>query len=306
MKSNISVIIPTHNRPQLLKRAIQSVADQTIAPFEIIVVDDADCKTTQDLMRSLKAENIHYIKNRYGKGPASSRNLGVSYAKGDFIAFLDDDDEFKEDKLEIVLTFIRQNPQIDVIYHPAHIQMANERLTYFTKPSSALHPQELFGQLLRKNTVGGTPMVIVKRSSFEEIGGFDESLDALEDYELWLRFAKKRCNFLYIDRPLTNCYYYTRKNSVSKNTNANNRALEIIKDKYSEDFSKLAPKDLKEFKAWQASMAVHKALLNGQVGEAIKTQFSLFLFKPSFTNFILLTVIPLGPKVVFKLKARFG
>src|SRR5690625_3018032 len=98
-KITISVIIPTHNRVGLLKRAIESVLNQTRKPEEVIVVDDLNDVATKELCEQYFSSGVIYIPNIKGRGASSSRNLGASKAKSEFVAFLDDDDIWLPEKL---------------------------------------------------------------------------------------------------------------------------------------------------------------------------------------------------------------
>src|SRR5690554_3940515 len=183
-KITIAVVIPTHNRPELLRRAIQSVLDQTVLPDEIIVVDDLNDSRIKNLCEIFDSKVIRYIPNLDGQGASSSRNLGVMNALSEYIAFLDDDDEFKAEKVERLRDVISKNPEADLVYHSAHIHMVNESVSYFTSPKEFKEADNVLYQMLIKNEIGGTPMVTVKRESFISCGMFDENLPALEDYDV--------------------------------------------------------------------------------------------------------------------------
>lgn len=99
-RRTVSVIIPTYNRAHLLGRAIQSVLAQTYEDFEIIVVDDASTDVTEQVVKSFADDRINYIRHQKNKGGSSARNTGIKAAKGEFIAFLDSDDEWVPKKLE--------------------------------------------------------------------------------------------------------------------------------------------------------------------------------------------------------------
>ncbi len=101
--SKISVIIPTCNRPELLPRAVKSVLNQTFNDFEVIVVDDGDKISAEKAMAQFSDQRIKYIKHEKRKGGGAARNTGLRNSQGDYIAFLDDDDEYLPDKLETVI-----------------------------------------------------------------------------------------------------------------------------------------------------------------------------------------------------------
>ncbi len=100
MNPTVSVIIPTYNRANLVSRAIKSVLNQTYQDFEIIVVDDCSEDNTEEIVKSFNDSRIRYIKHKKNKGGSAARNTGIKRARGKYIAFLDDDDEWLPSKLE--------------------------------------------------------------------------------------------------------------------------------------------------------------------------------------------------------------
>lgn len=299
----ISVVMPTHNRPAGLKEALDSITKQTQLPYEIVVVDDGSTPPVKkDIFKNLESSvKCTLIVNDSPRGGNYARNIGIKHASGEYIAFLDDDDQFKIKKIEAVYQAIVQSPDSDVFYHPAHVHMVNEGVSYYSKPSDT---DSLFRALLTHNCIGGTPMVIAKRSTLMEVGLFDEKMPALQDYELWLRLAKDNKKFFLIKEPLTDYNYHTKKGSISKSLEKNAQAISIIEEKFSSYYKMLTPDETKEFNIWKKKMIIHKSLLNGNVLGAISSQFNLFLFSPTLVNFILIFIIFLGPKAVFKLKSK--
>jgi glycosyltransferase involved in cell wall biosynthesis len=124
MTTTVSVIIPTFNRAHLINRAIQSVLSQTYRDFELIIIDDASNDGTEETAKKIISSNksfhdpqIIYIKNRVRKGGSAARNIGIKLAKGKYIAFLDDDDEWLPTKLsEQVNIMNRSNENVGAVY----------------------------------------------------------------------------------------------------------------------------------------------------------------------------------------------
>jgi glycosyltransferase involved in cell wall biosynthesis len=306
MDKLISIIIPTHNRNELLKKALKSIQDQTYQNFEVIVIDDVGNLSTKNLVEQLNDNRFTYIHNNQHQGASYSRNLGIKMAKGKYIAFLDDDDEFMPNKLEEVNKHIVQNLETDVFYHQATINMVNENIKYNTKPKFYNDQGELYKALLIKNIIGGTPMVIAKRESLIKVGLFDSSLESLEDYELWLRLARERYKFKLIEQPLTKYNYTTSKQSISKNILSNLESIQKITNKYIDDISSLSKHNLKLRDDWINRMIVHKALLNGQILLAFTTQIKYFFKTFKIKDFLIALPLLAGSKNIFKLKARFN
>lgn len=273
MNIKFSVVIPTHNREKELSIAIQSVFNQTLLPSELIVIDDcSSIPVSSEIFKSApKMIRTKLLRNNVSKGGNYSRNKGIYASNGDWIAFLDDDDEFLNNKLEIIDSLIQKSkPNIDIIYHPANYIMVNENITYLTRPKKFNNKESAFCQLLKKNIVGATSMVIVKKEVLIKVGGFDEKLPAAQDYELWLNLAKHNSIFYYTNEILTNYYSYTNKNSVSKSFNKMNEAFLHIEFKHNDVLKNCSDKQLKSFEQLKMGMRIHKSYLNKNIFLAIK------------------------------------
>lgn len=308
MRNSVSVVIPTHNRPEGLALSLKSIVEQSLFPAEVIVVDDGSVPAIKnsifvDFPATVKCV---LLRNEQPKGGNNARNRGITAATSEFIAFLDDDDQFKKNKVGIVTEAIKENPTVELFYHPAHIHMVKEKIKYYSKPYQfKLHDDKL-RLLLVSNCIGGTPMTIVRRQSLIDVGLFDEEMPALQDYELWLRLAKNGCSFRFLDKPLTNYYHTSKKSSVSKSLSINARAVNLIEKKYSAEYEMLSKLEIKAHACWKKKMIIHKSLLNGDLALAIKCQFQLFVLSPSVINVASFFVMLFGPKAVFKLKAKLG
>ncbi len=125
----VSVILPTYNRAHLIKRAIQSVLDQTYQNFEIIVVDDGSTDNTEEQVRSFNNPKIRYIRYNENKGAAFARNAGIKASRGDYIAFQDSDDEWFPHKLQRQMeAFKNASPEVGVVYTGSWRIKDNERI----------------------------------------------------------------------------------------------------------------------------------------------------------------------------------
>ncbi|WP_175990102.1 glycosyltransferase family A protein [Bacillus sp. Marseille-Q1617] len=295
-----SVIIPTHNRLDLLKRALSSLEKQTYKEFEVIVIDDGNTLNKHDKEEVLSFKlNIKILNNKESKGPSESRNLGVSNAKYEWVAFLDDDDEFVENKLDTIKKHITlKNP--DLIHHDATIKMVHEKFNYKTKSFQSLNYQN---DLFIKNIIGGTPVVVVKKEILKEAGGFSKDLEALEDYELWIKISKNTNNIIYLSEELTLCNYYTRKKSVSKNIENNKNALKKIYNKYEKEISNLNNSQRKKRKVWIYDMLAHKYLC---LYQRASTLYYLKSFKtiPNVSKILVAIISLISPKMVFYFRSK--
>jgi glycosyltransferase involved in cell wall biosynthesis len=230
-----SIIIPTYNRPQELKICLKSLNKlyTTHIEFEVIVIDD--CSTIHYEPDFSECEfNYQYIKLPVNQGPSGARNNGVLKAKHEWLMFLDDDDRFESNKLSIAAEIIEQNQDCEFFYHPAFIHMINENFTYQTRPKNYRSFGDMRHVVYRENPVGGAPNIIISKSLFLRAGMFDNDMKAIEDYELIIRLVSNFSEQLskYIDIPLTQCSYVTKKSSVSKSYINTKNACNYIREKY--------------------------------------------------------------------------
>ena len=197
---NISVIIPTFNRKKSLKRAIQSVLMQSYAPYEIIVIDDGSDDGTKEWLKD-NYPNVKYIY-QMNSGVSSARNKGIKFARGDWIALLDSDDEWLPSKLKDQANEIELNPAAKFL-HTNEIWIRNGvRVNQMKKHKK--YGGYIFEKCLDMCRISPSS-VLIQKDIFDEIGMFDETLKVCEDYDLWLRFASKY-PVHFLDQPLIKKY----------------------------------------------------------------------------------------------------
>jgi len=197
MEKFVSVIIPTYNREYCLQKAIDSVLAQTYPYFELIVVDDGSEDNTCSLVQNCNA-GIVYIRQE-NKGPAAARNRGVQAARHNLLAFLDSDDWFAENKLEVQATTMQKKPAY-LISHTQETWYRNGRILNQRRRHQK-NSGDIFNQSLELCAVGMST-VMMHREIFERYGLFDEGYPCCEDYEYWLRISAEQ-KFLLVDWPLT-------------------------------------------------------------------------------------------------------
>ncbi|MDD5217603.1 MAG: glycosyltransferase [Candidatus Omnitrophica bacterium] len=184
--TKISVMIPTYNRRERLKTAIRSVLAQTDVFFELIIIDDGSEDGTREMVLH-EFPDVKYFSFE-NQGPAAARNRGIERASGEWMAFLDSDDEWLPGKLKAQLEFFSQNPDV-LICQTEEIWIRNGRRVNPMKKHKK-HGGWIFEACLPLCIVSPSA-VMLHRSIFDKIGFFDESLPACEDYDLWLRIAAK-------------------------------------------------------------------------------------------------------------------
>jgi glycosyltransferase involved in cell wall biosynthesis len=215
----ISVILPTYNRDSLLKRAIKSVLRQTFGDFELIIVDDASNDNTPQVVQNLEDPRIKYHRHEFNKGGSAARNTGIKLSKGEYIAFLDDDDEWYPNKLELQYKEMKMSPAtVGLIYSGAEIVDSVSNKT--TAKLYPRHKGDLSKRLLLGPTVCGSHTVFIKKECFERKGLFDEKLSSCQDWDMWKRISET--------------YTFDYVSSILSRTN-------IHQDQLSKDFSALIP-----------------------------------------------------------------
>lgn len=235
MKYNktVSIIIPTFNRNlNYLSRAINSIKQQTYKHYEIIVVDDNICKSNYSLNieKYCIYHDLIYIRTKGKEGANKARNIGAHYSKGDYLAFLDDDDIWLPDKLEKQLANFSDN--IGMVYSNGYVATSISQQLY-TKPSNFVSKGNLY-RLLLYNYIGPTVAALIKKECFFAVGMFDETMPAKQDYDLWIRIVKK-FEIKGINYPL---YLYMQHNSfqITKDFKSLLKGYQMIYEKNKEYF----------------------------------------------------------------------
>lgn len=186
-EKTVSVVIPTCNRAELLHGALQSVLAQTHPPYEVIVVDDC---ATHTAVESADCSQIRYMRNERRQGAAGARNTGILHARGQYIAFLDDDDRWCETKIERQLSFVER---YDGIVCGSTSRASRSR---------RLPEGPIDRDILRRGCYleGGSSAVLV-RTELLKSNLFDESLRRWQDWDLLIRLTST-ANVAYMDEPL--------------------------------------------------------------------------------------------------------
>lgn len=220
----VSIIIPTYNRAHIIGRAINSVRNQTYQKFEIIIVDDHSTDNTEKIIRKIKDPRIHFIRQNKNYGPAVARNVGIKAAKGDFIAFLDSDDEWMPSKLEEEMKIL-----LNARSHIAFVSSNSLRLIGNIKILARVKKN-------RKFPIGNSLIsTLFRRNVFNEIGFFDKNLRCLEDWDMFIRITRKY-GFLTINKQLT--LIHSSQDNLSKNKFFVMRDLKYFLKKNSKKLSK--------------------------------------------------------------------
>jgi len=223
-----SIILPTYNRAEsFLSRAIESVINQTYIDWELIIIDNNSIDNTKNLIESYKNNQIKLYNISNNGNIAKSRNLGISKASGDYIAFLDSDDYWDQNKLKKSFTILTNNPIYDGLCHAEYwLYPDGYKLTKKYGPKEFFSSESL---LMRGNSVSLSAMVI-RKNKIEEINRFSEQTEIItaEDYDLWIRLAGIGTKIAFTDESLG--YYQIHNLSESSNILRNTEAvISVIK-----------------------------------------------------------------------------
>lgn len=285
----VSVIIPAHNRAKLLERCLNSLVSQTYKNFEVIVVDDnsiEDIKAVVD--RFVDRLEIYYLRNDHSMGgPARPRNIAISKSKGNWIAFLDNDDFWYSDKLEKCSKYLNT---FDLLYHELDIIDVNERISGST--NSRELTKTFFDNLLIYGNAMVNSSVLLRRSVLEESGFFDENplLIAIEDYDLWLRVSLFSNKFKFINESLGG--YYIGDDNISKSADIQLSRLDFLYSKH------LQYIDSHNLKKAEGALAYAKAHCCREMGEA-------GLAKKQYVLAIMQSTMKLKIKAIFRYLSLF-
>lgn len=211
MMCSVSAIIPTYNDTDRLARAIESVLDQTHEISEIIIVDDCSDDNPEEVIAEYSDDRIRFEAHTTNQGGAAARNTGIEIANSEYIAFLDADDEWKSNKIEIQLTELRSR---DDEWVGAYCGVQNDRdafsnlgdwlakaIGFRDSNPTREGSTEVIREILRMNLYMSTSSLLIKREMVTAIDGFDERFQRHQDWEFLVRVLKKG-KMAYIDEPL--------------------------------------------------------------------------------------------------------
>src|SRR6185295_8923910 len=180
-----SVIIPTYNRADFIKKTIASVLDQQFKSFEVLVVDDGSTDNTEGVIRSISDPRILYMKKQNGER-AAARNFGIDHARGAYITFLDSDDLLYPNHLQQAREFIIQNPDVAAFHQSFDVKTDTGRPIRNGILDGNLNKKILSGNILSCNGV-----FLKERCARENKFNEDRALSSLEDWELWIRICAR-------------------------------------------------------------------------------------------------------------------
>lgn len=182
----VSVVIPVYEQPDLLREALRSVSNQTMTDYEVIVVDDASNTDLQPVIDECDID-VRLLVHEENKGGATARNTGIEVASGQYVAFLDADDTWREAKLEKqVAVFEAEDTDVGLVY-TGFVQYETDGREWRQYPEAS---GDIYVAELERDRIHPTSTVMVRKSVFEEADTFDSSLPSRQDYDLWIRISE--------------------------------------------------------------------------------------------------------------------
>lgn len=227
----VSVIVPCYNREKTIKRCIDSIEQQTVAPFEVIVVDDGSTDGTIDILERMQYGNLGIIKQNH-RGAQAARNLGIINAKGNYIAFLDSDDEWLPQMLEVEIAQLLRGQENCVIYSDCFACNDKKRRPWRLPDCGGdsyaellMHPGPMFQSIL------------AKKDLFLKMGLLDEKVVAWQEWDTSIRLAQN-AKFIHIRRPLF-IYNFHNGETVSKDRNKDIQGYAYIVKKFQNEIIRI-------------------------------------------------------------------
>ncbi|HZH60171.1 MAG TPA: glycosyltransferase family 2 protein [Metabacillus sp.] len=272
----ISVVIPTYNRGDLLRRSINSVLNQTYTNLELIIVDDASTDNTKEIVFSYKDDRIKYYRLDINTQGTKPRNLGILKSNGKYIALLDSDDEWVPTKLEKQVEFIKGFNEDNIVCFTDLIIKEDEKITYSTN-KKLKEGEDIIDYMFVNNTnTWVQASTYLFSSSIGKKTLFDSSLKKHQDIDFCLRLRKNGAMFVQLQEPLT-IYHHDRREGRVGNNNKYHLSLEWAA-KVKNDLS------IKAYYCFMIMFVVNHLIFNSQKFKALKIYFFSYLNKSITLN----------------------
>ncbi len=197
----VSVIIPTYNRRTFVQQAIDSVLAQTYTDYEIIVVDDGSTDGTGEALAARYGDRIRYVWQE-NQGESVARNCGIETSRAEYVAFLDSDDMWLPAMLRRLLAFFETKPEVAMVFCQKWLMDSSARQLDTPPQGLGLEPADWTLERLCLENPVSLGAVLIRRSTLEQVGGFDPSIEFGEDWDLWLRL-RRHWDFAFLPEPLT-------------------------------------------------------------------------------------------------------
>lgn len=291
--ASISVVVPVYNGEKTIKETLESVLKQTFTNFELIIINDGSHDKTLEVISSIK-DNRLQVYSYPNAGLAASRNRGITRANAEYISFIDADDLWIPDKLESQFNALKTHPEAAVAY--SWTDYIDEHSQFLGKGSHITVNGNIYPHLLLTDILENGSNPLIRKQAFSEVGNFDESLHAAEDWDMFLRLAS-RYHFIAVSSPQV--LYRISSNSMSANVLQQEReSLKVIENAFQQ-----APESLQYLK--KPSLAnLYKYLIYKTLEGTPQLQKGLIaarMFVPAVKNDLSLLRTKVIGKVLFKI-----
>lgn len=222
----VSVIIPSYNRKDTIKRCIESILNQTKPVYEIIVVDDGSSDNTVEIIQCIKCDYLKLIKQNH-RGAQAARNLGIVNANGNYIAFLDSDDEWLPNFLETQIAYLNKGNEDSILYSDCYVyDEIKKKKRIWKLPEAGKDRYKFF--LIHQGPMFQS--MIMKKEKLFAIGLLDEQVTAYQEWDTVIRLAKDN-TFIHIKKTLF-IYHLHKGETISKNKKKSIKGYNYIIRKY--------------------------------------------------------------------------
>jgi glycosyltransferase involved in cell wall biosynthesis len=294
-KIEISVIIPTYNRPDLLIRAAYSAIKQSRVPDELIIIDDKSRCSYENTLEKVERfgqeagveVKYHRLNDPMKGGACAARNKGTELASGDIYMFLDDDDTWNSRKVSGQTQIFLREPNVGLVYCGRQVVDEQNRALYKIRPSKK---GDLSNAILTKNLIGTTSSVAIRSEIFEKVGGFDENMPALQDYDLWIRVSRETTIEFDPDCTVQWRIDTSSNSQMTSNPKIYHEAFRRISNKYRLEFKQLSTSKKRMFASWKYSVLSDKYARNISVKQYVYACRSIIQY-PTVSGFAKLVPI---------------
>ncbi len=289
----VSVIIPAYNCERTIFDTVKSVLDQTFSDFELIIVNDGSTDSTLDVISRIEDPRI-IILSHQNSGANFTRNRGLEYATGKYIAFLDSDDIWKVNKLELQVKALEDNPDVSLAY--SWVDRIDQTGKLIRRGSRLNVSGNVYAYLLLSDFLENGSNPLIRKDALDTVGNFDESLRAAQDWDIYLRLSH---HHQFIAVPTPQILYRESNNSLSSNHRVwESSCLEVIENAF-----KKAPKNLSYLKRYSISNIYKYLIFKSLEGypEKHKSLIGLSALLKAFKYDPILMAKPVTYKVLLKI-----
>ncbi|NMF49608.1 glycosyltransferase family 2 protein [Pseudoalteromonas arctica] len=284
-----AVVITTKDRIDYLERAVKSVFSQTLLPAELVIIDDCSVHQLPDNLLKRFQElaiqrniNFNYIYNSESKGGNYSRNLGIKTTSSSIVHFLDDDDYWLNGKIKDQLEQFESNEKVGLVF-TGKCFVQDTDLDIIKRKS---RHKKLEGSIWNGNYVGSTSGVAVKREFLERTKGFDNNLQSLQDYDLWIRVLELTKGIWDTKHNLIYTVHSNVSKQITGNVDKHLNTVAYLKEKYKQKLKTIPSKDRKVFES-RLEHVLARAYRSQKSNRYIKHALASLWLHPSIRTFLL-------------------